>query len=374
MSLYDEIFKSEPVPFHWKNGGVFTTEQHMQRVAAGDSDDEVDDDDDELDVEPARGIFQHWEQVEKHRAEPQPSSIKLGSIVVVKEGAKNMQALKMQKKPRATAIGFRLGQVLRVHKATNAVDIQYFHTSSKMLTTQTTFRPQVIVSGVGGEGVAHSKVRGEDCFLTFHSLTTLGRIRSGHVRCILYILKCHAVKQGVDQGSDELQPDKFRVNNVQGYMEDVMYVRPVSRLGGSMRKKKRTQVKAESGNVSEHDDDQREVHSSDEDHSGAEADGDDSDGDQDQGDASDEEEETLTKSFFRNACKGKEKCLCSFEAMLKPGMTYAAVLGVYNHNVLREYKTEGRHWTAAKRGTEWDRLMALTVQTKRRRSGRGRTY
>ena len=373
ISLYDEIFKSEPVPFHWRNGGVFTTETHLQRVAAGDSDEDATDDEDELEVRPARGIFQHWDQVTRHRENPEPSSIKLGSMVAVKEGAKNLLPLTLRTTARTTNIGFRLAQVLRVHKHNSTVDIQYFNTSAKMLSVQTTFRPQVLVDGVGGEGVAHSRVRGQDCFLTFHNLTSMGRIRSSHVRCILYVLKCHAVREDVDQSNDVLQPEKFRVRSIDEYMADTD-ARPVNRLGGSKKQRKRTNKRTKA--VVEEDkigtDSDTDGESSQEDAENNDTSPDDS-GDGEGAWAcseSDEDDKHLTKQYFLSACKGQTNCACTFEMMLEPGMNHGAVLGVFNHNVRRARMTEGKHWTAVKRGTEWDRLMALTVDTKRKRTRR----
>ena len=369
--LYKEIFYSEPVPFHWARGGEFRTEAHLRRVEEGESDEDASDDE-EIVVEAARGVFQHWDQVEKHRANPEPSSLRVGNIVCVWLEARDVRPRSKHVEAPGSVLGFRLGRIVGVCRDSQTVDVHYYDTSAKTLTGATVYRPVLLPQGqlAGADGVM-ARVDAGQCFFTFACLTGTGRVRSAHVRCILYLVKCRTASLEVAGSDEELRQGEFDHEDLSEYMEDLVSrektCKKKTRKRGKKRKRKGERARAvadeEAVGCADEVGDESTDEVGDEDAASCVG-GDETEG----GSESEVDPAELTSAYFDDKCQGERGCECDFEALLVPGVPHCVVAGVFNHNRNRAADA-GDVWSSDVRGAEYTRLEGLTLA---KRGGRAR--
>ena len=179
MITYRDVFEGTPTEFHWKNGGRFVTEDLLQV-----GEDDAESDEETIEVAPARGLFQHYAQVERHRSDPEPSHLRVGLFVCLRTTSPSQVKWSTVDLP-STELGFRLAEVIRADRVRRVVHVQYYFTgtSVKELKTSTVFRPFKPAQPL-------HEVSATEPFLVLRRLSATGRLAAAYVRSIKYLLKC----------------------------------------------------------------------------------------------------------------------------------------------------------------------------------------
>ena len=124
---------------HWKNKGVFQTELRGKEENEGDEEGKGDegDDEDRILVPGPSGLFQHWNQVEQHRLEPEPDALCIGNMVLV-DSQRDVGGT--DHKPEAK-FGFRMGKIFGVNRLLQRATVQWWCTSGTQFKVTGVWRP-----------------------------------------------------------------------------------------------------------------------------------------------------------------------------------------------------------------------------------------